>query len=243
MKLMLGLRTPKIAEALIAYGFSDAALQEGWTLLRKVTRTRLDSVPVPQNLDPTTLKLLDDWENHWFPIASVVLQRHFPNVHERVFRNLSQAEGAAVIITVSTFLERLDKIPQPESDGGMGAEGQQARELLENRGLKAVVVDEARGMLQRLGAVEAAEPRVEEDYAAAEDAMWSWYLEWSTIVRTAIKDRRLLRQLGFLQPAGKGSGGGGGGAGGSGEAGDDEENEGEAKEGGEGAPKAPPTDQ
>ena len=28
--------------------------------------------------------------------------------------------------------------------------------------------------------------------------MWAWYLEWSTIARRAITDRRLLRQLGFL---------------------------------------------
>ena len=27
--------------------------------------------------------------------------------------------------------------------------------------------------------------------------MWSWYLEWSTIARTAIKDGSLLRYLGF----------------------------------------------
>lgn len=33
----------------------------------------------------------------------------------------------------------------------------------------------------------------------AEDALWSWYLEWSTIARTVITDRRLLRRLGFLR--------------------------------------------
>ena len=28
--------------------------------------------------------------------------------------------------------------------------------------------------------------------------MWAWYLEWSKIARVAIKNRALLRQLGFL---------------------------------------------
>ncbi len=35
----------------------------------------------------------------------------------------------------------------------------------------------------------------------AETAMWSWYLEWSTIARTVINNRRHLRELGFLQPS------------------------------------------
>lgn len=28
--------------------------------------------------------------------------------------------------------------------------------------------------------------------------MWSWYLEWSQIARVAIKQRALLKELGFL---------------------------------------------
>ncbi len=32
----------------------------------------------------------------------------------------------------------------------------------------------------------------------AEAAMWGWYLEWSKIARIAIKQRVLLKELGFL---------------------------------------------
>jgi hypothetical protein len=28
--------------------------------------------------------------------------------------------------------------------------------------------------------------------------LWGWYLEWSAIARVAVRDRRLLRALGFL---------------------------------------------
>jgi hypothetical protein len=38
-----------------------------------------------------------------------------------------------------------------------------------------------------------------EEEAAAIGALWSWYLEWSGIARVAIKDRRVLRMLGFLR--------------------------------------------
>jgi hypothetical protein len=44
-----------------------------------------------------------------------------------------------------------------------------------------------------------AEPTPEQQQEA-EDALWSWYLEWSEIARVAIHDRRALRSLGFLKP-------------------------------------------
>ena len=31
----------------------------------------------------------------------------------------------------------------------------------------------------------------------AEDALWTWYLDWSQVARTAVTQRVLLRQLGF----------------------------------------------
>ena len=36
--------------------------------------------------------------------------------------------------------------------------------------------------------------------------MWGWYLEWSTIARTEIKDGRLLRYLGFGRRRGSATG-------------------------------------
>ena len=37
----------------------------------------------------------------------------------------------------------------------------------------------------------------QEEAAKAEEAMWSWYLEWSQIARVAISQRALLKQMGF----------------------------------------------
>jgi hypothetical protein len=33
--------------------------------------------------------------------------------------------------------------------------------------------------------------------------MWAWYLEWSTIARQVITDRKLLRSMGFLRKDGR----------------------------------------
>jgi len=83
------------------------------------------------------------------------------------------------------------------------AEQRPARELLAERGLTDAVIAEATKYLERLGAVREA-PAVDLEairgaQEKAEQAMWGWYLEWSTIARSAIKDGRLLQQLGFLK--------------------------------------------
>jgi hypothetical protein len=59
------------------------------------------------------------------------------------------------------------------------------------------VVDRAKAMLQEVKEIEPQPepPDLETqraEIARAEDAMWGWYLEWSRIVRAAIKDRGLL---------------------------------------------------
>jgi hypothetical protein len=208
IKLLLGLRNPKIAEVLMAHGFSDEDLQEGWELLRQVTRTRLALVPSAATMDPTLLQRLDEWENRWFRIAAATLKRRAPKVYASMFLNLVQTEGAAVIVSVGTFVERYDLLSAPADKGGMGTAGKEAKKLLEKRGMKAEVIGEARDLLKRLGAVETAKPAKdappEEDYSKAETELWAWYLEWSDIARTAIKDRRQLRQLGFLKTTKRG---------------------------------------
>lgn len=211
LKLLIALRNPRIAAPLTRHGFTNVDLDEGWTLLRNVTRTKLDFVEAPQTTDPDALRTLDIWENQWFVIADATLKRHAPPIYEHVFRNLSQTDGMAVIVSVGTFIERLEAIDRPEWDGGFGQAGKEARSLLAQRGLTEMVVDEAKALLERIRNVDGPLPDLEklaaEDacFEKAEAALWAWYLEWSAIARRAITQRGLLRQLGFLRttPSGK----------------------------------------
>jgi hypothetical protein len=197
LKLLLGLRNPRIVEALAAFGFAQADRDEGWRLLRSLTDGRLAQTPSPRR-DPSVLDKLDDWENRWFPIASATLARRFPEAHAWLFLNLVQTEGAEVIVSVSTFVDRLDRLATEPTLTDTGA---QARELLAQRGLNAGTVEIARELLRLLGSTHTGPalpvPDAEQT-AAAEEAMWSWYLEWGEIARVAVKDRRQLRELGFL---------------------------------------------
>lgn len=214
LKLLLGLRNKKIASALAARGFGADDLEEGFALLRGLTGVALAVLPAaPAN--PAIILDIDRWENEWFPVADATLARHYPEIHARVFLNLSQTEGAGVIISVGTFIERIDALTKAE--GGYGQAGKDARKLLARRGLDKTVVDEAKALLAKVESIEdkpAELVDLEEEkgrFAKAEAAMWAWYLEWGAIARAAIKDRGLLRQLGFLSSS---PGGGGGSAGG-----------------------------
>jgi hypothetical protein len=201
LRLLLGVRNPRIATALATHGFTERDMKEGWDLLQALGNTRLAGTLAPA-ADVQTITALDTWENQWFPIASASLARHFPTVHERLFLNLSQTEGPEVAISVRTFIERHDAMSQAQSP--YGTDGTQAAALLAQRGLTPAALAEARALLAQLGRV-ATPPTVpysvEEQKAElvrAEEALWAWYREWSQVARIAVKQRALLKQLGFL---------------------------------------------
>jgi hypothetical protein len=197
LKFLMGMRNPRIASSMTAFGFTDADLQEGWTLLNAVGRVKLDAhAPAA---DSSTIEKLDAWENRWFPIAAATLERRFPTVHAQVFKNLSQTEGPGVAVSVRTFVERFDQMAS--GAGAYGAEGTQAKAVLESRGLTQTVLNEARGLLETVGKIATINPATVQDpkvLEKAENDLWAWYLEWSQIARVAVTQRVLLRQMGFL---------------------------------------------
>jgi hypothetical protein len=95
LKLLLGLRNKKVASALASRGFGKDDLEEGLALLRGVTDVSLAVLP-PSSPNPAVIEQIDRWENEWFPVANATLLRHHPEIHARVFLNLSQTEGVAV---------------------------------------------------------------------------------------------------------------------------------------------------
>lgn len=202
LDFLVGLGHKGARRALAEHGLTAADLDEGWKRLRALSEVALEVDVEPDPPGEPLLPALDAWENKWFPIIDVVLRLHAPDVHERVFRNLRQTEGPEVIVSVSTLLDRLDGIALPEREGGFGERGREARALLEKRGLNEAVVGRARALLARFRTPEEA---TEEDgfdreaRRAAEARLWDWYIEWSTLARSAIRDRRTLRSLGFLR--------------------------------------------
>ncbi|HEX7479477.1 MAG TPA: hypothetical protein VF331_16860 [Polyangiales bacterium] len=103
------------------------------------------------------------------------------------------------LASLATLVERLGAMDDP--NGAYGADGPAARVLLTQRGLTDERLAEAKAMLDQLGTFggDVVPPPSAADPSEIEAALWSWYLEWSGIARAVIRDRRLLRALGFLQ--------------------------------------------
>ena len=195
---LMGLRNHAIAGELARFGFGQDTLDEGWTLLRSVAGDRLEAVPIPPTSDEVAA--LDGWENRWFPIVGAVLKRHHPAEHAQVFNNLTQTTGPEVVLSVGTLLTRLDAIAAAPSGGAV-------QDTLVRHGFTAEVVAKARLLMTRIMQV-SQQPSSgtvvsPEELLLRERAMWDFYLQWSTIARSVIRDRRMLRQLGFLKSRGE----------------------------------------
>ena len=114
IRFLVGLRNPGVATALANYGFTEADMAEGWSLVNALGKGKLALLPA-QPRDTEVLQKLDAWENHWFPVSSASLERRFPAVFARMFLNLQQAEGAQVAVTVRTFVDRYDELSAANS--------------------------------------------------------------------------------------------------------------------------------
>ena len=196
LEFLMGLNNPRIASALGARGFTEADRQEGYARLKQLTDNRLDTRPTPP-ADASALEALDLWENQWFPIIFATLRFRYPKQHGDLFLNLAQTTGPELVITIDLLLRRIEtlaKSSDPEASTIMA--------LLASRGVDATELARGRDLVTKATSVrpEAPGPAVDPaEFAARQEHLWQWYLEWSEIARVAVKDRRLQRELGFLQ--------------------------------------------
>ena len=198
LHFLMGARNPQVRQYLQPFGFGEPQLQKGWVLLRQVADVRTTYQPrIPK--DPTIARACDDWRGRWFTIAQASLRRSYPAVETWLFNGLQTNNVELSTVTVPLFVGRVRQLGAADAPV---ADAKAARDLLAERGLTDSVLAMVDPWVQQLTmfAGEAPPPPVTaEAEAEALDALWSWYLEWSTIVRAAIEDRSLLRELGFLK--------------------------------------------
>ena len=196
LEFLMGLNNPNVASALASRGFTEADRLEGYARLKALTDNRLNTRPTPP-ADASALVALDAWENQWFPIISASLRFRYPKQHADLVLNLAQTTGPELVITIDLLLRRNEAL-LASTDPDAKAIGA----LLATRGVDATELARGRDLVTRATSVrpEAPGPTVDPaEFAARQEHLWQWYLEWSEIARAAITDRRLQRELGFLQ--------------------------------------------
>ena len=194
LTFLLGLRNVKALEPMMVHGFAQADVDEGWRLLRGMASYPFDEARRPDSVTVDYVAMVDAWENHWFQIIEACLARRFPAVRDRVFADLRQVSGPKVLVSVRTLIERIEGLRTGS------AEAREAFALLQLRGVSDAMLIEVRAMLDAalVPSPERATASPRFDQAAAEEAAWAWYLEWSAIAQKAVGDRRVLRELGYL---------------------------------------------
>ncbi|MFO0747570.1 MAG: hypothetical protein U1F43_18170 [Myxococcota bacterium] len=193
LKLLMGLRHADVRRAVYKVGYTQEKIREGWQLLEAASGSRLDrpeNVPTPK--DDGAIAELDAWENDWYPVIEATLKFNFPKVHAVVFQGLVQTTGRELLVTVPKLLARLAAAPDD------------AKKLLAERKVTSEVLAKPQSIITHIQEsadapeVEPVDPdAVEKELLAAEDAMWSHYLEWSAIIRAQVKRPRYLQLMGL----------------------------------------------
>jgi hypothetical protein len=191
LRFLLSLRDIDVRSAMIRCKMTAADAREGWSLLETLgTADFENTVKLPST--PKIIEELTRWQTHWFAIAEATLGRRMPDIKDRVFLNLVRGYGTDVFASVQLMIDRLAELRDPA--GRLGADGPRAVEALAERGLDQAIIDQAAALLS---AMQLPTSCADEDIDRDRDALWRWYLEWVVIARAEIKERALLRRMGF----------------------------------------------
>jgi len=189
-----------IRVVLARHGYTVEEHQLGWTLLHKVAGF-FATFPT-QNEEQTVREAIteiDSLDEPLFRRARAALVRLHPAQEAFVFAGLEPATGAGAVLSMETFLERLDEL---EHGAAREASRDADRAALETLGARGIDKSER----ERLGALvriaqEGATPTI--DSPAEEEArkdllaLRSWYQDWSETARTVIARRDHRIRLGL----------------------------------------------
>jgi len=171
-------------------GCNEQVIAQGWDLLRKSNGVRLLKAR-SSSLDRASH--LAELQAAWFPVVDASLEASFPVAHERIFRNLVRGVGPDLYVSMQTLHDRVEDLFASTEPADAAAS-----ELLRSRGLTPETLGDIADAIARFQTLTApVDPLSQEEVEKAEKDLSDFCNEWSKITRSVIKDRRLLRAMGF----------------------------------------------
>jgi hypothetical protein len=202
-------RNAEIRALLIPYGYTDAVHEEGWRLLNKTGGRARPTSPVATEAPVDVAGAegeLGVWATRTFSLASASLRHNFPAQHDYLFEgDLKPQQGKGAVLSVSTFLTRLDGLA---SDPARAASRDEDRAALDRLDERSVTPSERTRAASLIAVIEAGAvmvappeaPKAARDHEAAKVALYQWFDEWSDIAHVAITRRDLLIRIGLASP-------------------------------------------
>lgn len=189
-----------IRSQLNAKGYDDAEHSGAWALLHHVSsfKPEVSAGLASDQVVRDAIADLARWNEPGLRIAGASLKYRHPAQHDFVFEDLKPAQGAAAVIAVSRFLDKLDALESAQERVATRTEDHAALTTLGKRGINA----EERVRLRALvNSAQSAVPVPEEDGDRKQDliALYGWLEEWSEVARTSISRRDYLIALGLVK--------------------------------------------
>ncbi len=207
-----------IASQLAVRGYTQHEHQEGWLRLHKaagyVSLPADAGAAASDQQAQAAVAELDAWDEPHFAAAEAALERHHPAQRAFVFAGLTPATGAGSILSVSTFLDRVDALEHGEDRKGTRKADHAAVELLASRGITPGERKRLRGLIKiaetasvqpSAGDVVPAPNPAAESHRGDLLALYAWYSDWSTTARSFIKRRDHLVRLGLAKRKARGA--------------------------------------
>ncbi len=209
LRFLSALRDPGVAARLAQRGFDEAEAERGWRLFDAAAgRGMAMQFPadIPEMSFGELLDQIGEWYRTAYDVADATLRHEFPQLHAKVFEDLTKARGAKGLLHARLLIRRLSELASagdPESADAVA--------LLDKRGLGTAELDQGDALLQRESSVGRPSAPVGYDVAetrrlADETALWDWYLAWSQIARTVVDSKRLRIRMGISQMGRSGGG-------------------------------------
>lgn len=208
--------SPTLRAILNQCGYSDEEHQLGWRLLHTVAGFAPGRQALGPDADPAVRAAvleLDAWDEPHFARVDAMLARRYPEQRDFVFNNLKAAQGVGAVLTVATFLGRLDALEKGEGRKASHKEDLAALALLDARGIGKAERHRLRKLVEvaQQGTEAATLPVVDDTAREAHEAalmeLYLWYKDWSTSARSAIRRRDHLIRLGLAKRKARKEGG------------------------------------